>query len=502
VPTRTRAQEQATDEGYLSARLGKILAGQQRLDEGLRRRAESLGIRATEEAVRAHEERVLSEAGDAGGRPINDLEARLGASGVARGLLRESITRHAWRCAVGEAIVRAGRPEAAAEAVRAAFEERYGPEGVSRTYRQVVFSTDPASSRLEAGAGGVEDRAAVRAAAERSAKACLERIRADPVAWREDVALRRSRVDVEAASADATIAPRLAVARPGEADLVESTDAYWVLRILSRVPSCRVEAVRLAVLPRPGETAVRMRERAARAALELAQAPDPAMYSLENSDDPEDRRHGGVLEATIGVDADGSSPARRATEAPSEVLDELAQVAVGAVTRPVAWRGGFMLARLTARRAIPGRDRTDALLFRFPFDEAAVRAHRLAGGIERLAEERARRILAIVAGGGDMAALARAESEDAATREAGGVFVGGLDEGRVGAAFTGAVASLPPGGEARILRSPLGFHVIRCEREVRTQLPAVEAALRATIRARPASPRELEALFAALRDGG
>lgn len=126
---------------------------------------------------------------------------------------------------------------------------------------------------------------------------------------------------------------------------------------------------------------------------------------------------------------------------------------------------------------------------------------------EEVARERAAAIRARLRDGADFAELARAESDDAGTREQGG-DLGFFERGQMVAPFEEAAFALEPGVLSEPVRSPFGFHVIRVEEHRPEEVEALEDVqedlAREILRAEAAEAHATETmarLEAAVREG-
>jgi len=476
---------------YLEERLGRIYAVDERLDRALSERAGRLGIDggariAFEEArlgiTRDREGRPALSSGD----PLHPLEAHLAAIGGPRGVVAEALARIAARRALATALIIAERPPPTPEAIRAAFERAHGPGGVRRVYLEIAVSTDPRTRRRYPEVEALLDPARAREEARSAAAACARAVQGGA-----DIAAAARAEGGEPSTLAAAIArlgPAGAAATSAEAGamlVLEGPTTSAVVVIDERMSPARLDIVKLALAPRPGEEHTALRARAEEARRALAEAADPAFIPLERSDDPVDRRTGGVAQIMVGAaetsaTSHGARAGPEASPVPEALLPALARARVGETTPVVPWRKGYAAARVLARVPLPGTSRVLGRAALFPSDLDAARARLLAPRIDALAAARARSLLARIVAGERMDTLATKESDDPRAGETGGFSPPGAG---LPASIAEAALALAPAGPPALLRSPQGLHIVRCEEERRTRLIDVESRLRESLRA-------------------
>lgn len=135
--------------------------------------------------------------------------------------------------------------------------------------------------------------------------------------------------------------------------------------------------------------------------------------------------------------------------------DAVYKLKIGEVTpNPVRTQYGLHIIKVTDRRPAPGDTRCAHIMIRFsnpnptPEDTAAAYAK-----IRPLADS--------VAMGGDFAELARRHSEDPGSATRGG-DLGWFTRRRYVIPFDEAALVLKPGEVSRIIRTPFGYHIIKC----------------------------------------
>jgi hypothetical protein len=474
--TASRAAAQDDPAAYVGARLGAEYAHDARFDAALRERASASHAQVSQAAIAIERGPVQDRVESAFGKSLRDIGGNLAESGLPQEILAEAIEHQAWRRATLRAIIVAERPPVDEAALGRLFEARYGPGGVRRTYREVFFTLDPIMSKLlspqDVASRLPEARAAAHKAADELAsdiKAGKTRIASAP----ERGALIRA-LDVLQTSASGAIA----TAKVGEPFVVEGPEGVYVAIVDRRFDSANVEGVKMAILPRRGENADQLHDRLRAAVEMLHDADDPAMFALDNSDDEDDRRSGGVVRGSFGVAADGAAPARRTRStdnASPAILAALASVSPGEVTQPIPWKKGFAFARLV-KKDVVGEPRGEGTAACFLCNETAVRTRLLGGSLDSLAAAHAADVLDRVKRGEPLAQIAMAEGEHGDERRTGGIL---LDPGAsvFGAQFASDAAALPVGEPPRILRSNLGYHVIQCIDQTTTRFSDVRAKL-------------------------
>lgn len=105
------------------------------------------------------------------------------------------------------------------------------------------------------------------------------------------------------------------------------------------------------------------------------------------------------------------------------------------------------------------------------------------------ARAKAAALRAKLAAGADFAALARAESDDLASRDKGG-DLGFISRGSTAAAFEAAAYSLPVGELSGLLQTENGFHILRVEERQPMPFAAVKAMI-----ANDLAHREMDAIL-------
>jgi hypothetical protein len=487
---RGQEPDTASLEAYLKCRLGPAYAREFEVDRRLVERARKIGA-PTNPDTRLEEERLAIAAKNATGQ-AQDVDAFSTRLGFPAGAFSEELSHRAWRRSLAAEIVRAERPAPDPAALARAFEERYGPGGVLRTYRHILLSTDPLQTRAYTEADLARDTPAVKEAQRTAAEALVADLRAGKVRPGAPSTGGAHFESIDVAGSTGDLAGRLAAIPPNTPTLVEARTAYAVIIVERRISPARLEAVKMTVLPKPGELPSQTRARAEAAARALATAEDPAMYSLSESDDPEDQRTGGVIRLGAGLarsPSEGPAPAL-----PEGMVDALAALEPKAATGLFPWKKGYAFAVLTGKQAASGATRYEGRIATFPFDERAVRAATLGPRLGELAAERAAGLLARVKRGEDMGRLAADESDDPLSAPSGGLQAL-FNALTYGDEFVLAISNLAPGGDPAVIRSNLGYHVIRCESEVRTRYEDVAESMARSIREAMPTPDEIDALL-------
>lgn len=115
------------------------------------------------------------------------------------------------------------------------------------------------------------------------------------------------------------------------------------------------------------------------------------------------------------------------------------------------------------------------ILVRFKGSPVALRKGQADLSVEQ-ARTRAEALRSRLAGGGDFAALAKAESDDTGSAQNGGLL-GIVNRGGTAAAFEDAAFSLPVGELSKVVRTEYGFHILRVEQRTPLKLDAVRAVM-------------------------
>jgi len=471
----------------------------------LERRAKELKVEVPEAEVAAAADRVRKDLLE---KRYGGDEAKLRAALAQSGMTLEtwlSVRRRALRKdLLAKAVVRADRDLSEA-ALRNEFEARYGKGGVKRTGTVIFISTQVWTSGLYTQADFDADRVAIDAEASKRAQAArlelakgkdfaeLARERSDdPMAQKGGDYGRhwRNRLGAEADQ-------RLSQLKPGETSevLMTPTGAVvaratgihegWELRARQILLSTRVAGA--------GEAA--LRERKTQAALSeaatLTAAIKAGTASFEEtararSDHARSKEKGGDLGSFMS-----------GTLAP-ELEAALTALEDGGLSHPIVTPEGVHILQLISKKRRPDLDMPLISIMRFSTEFLKVKERRLAGVIEEKARDAAEDVKRRLEAGEDAAALARARSEDLASKEQGGAISEPLKPGtppEVEAAFR----ALTKAGEVALVKAERGYHVIKLETLEATDFAAKRAELEKEQREREPSPLELREYRDALR---
>lgn len=167
------------------------------------------------------------------------------------------------------------------------------------------------------------------------------------------------------------------------------------------------------------------------------------------------------------------------------------------VSEPIATPTGYELVLLHARELDPARDTKRVWHLFISTEYARVKARRLEGRIESLAENAAKALLTELQNGADFEVLARERSEDDLTKRKGGELTG-YRSGQLGPVFDAAIARMKP-MELELVRSDRGFHVVRLDAVVETSFDKVKAELLGEVSTRPITPGDIKRFLDELR---
>jgi parvulin-like peptidyl-prolyl isomerase len=379
------------------------------------------------------------------------------------------------------------------------FEGRFGPGGVDRSVRHIVFSTDAATSQAYTRAEYERDKPLVLAAAQQTA----EDVRASLLKGGDLNALAKIHSDDFSASRggalDVNWSGRFGKAFDDAVAQLQVGQISPVVRGRRGLHVARVDGLRLGARyvgayllvstksSGPKDTrdeATRdasARKKAARLAGLLRSGSDFARLSREHSDDPATAGKGGALGA-FGPGRLGPTVDRA-----------LETMKVGAVSAPIDTPNGVVLVQLSERERRPDQDRKRVSHVFVSTEFARVKARRLEGRLEVLARERAERVAGTARQpDADFAALAKAHSEDMSTRGAGG-RIARYRPGQLGPAVDAAIARMTAPGTVEVVRGPRGWHVVRLDGLKRSDFAKVRDKLLAEARATPPRAEDREA---------
>ena len=379
------------------------------------------------------------------------------------------------------------------------FEGRYGPGGVDRKVRHILFSTDPATSQAYTRAEYERDKPLVLAAARQTAadvRASLlagEALDAQAKAHSDDFsASRGGALDVNwsgrfgQAFDDAVARLKVGDVSP----VIEGRRGLHVARVDGVRRGARYVGAYILVTTSPSgpqdtrdepTRVAAARQKAARLAGLIRSGSDFARLAREQSDDPATASKGGAL---------GPFGPGRLGPAVDRVLETME---VGAVSDPVETPNGVVLVMLAEREWRPDEDRKRVSHVFISTEYARVKARRLDGRLEALAREHAERV-----GGtarqpdADFGALAKAHSEDMATRNAGG-RIARYRPGQMGEAVDAAIARMNTPGDVEVVRGTRGWHVVRLDGLSRADFAKVRDKLLSEVRTTPPRAEDREA---------
>ncbi len=388
------------------------------------------------------------------------------------------------------------------ERVRELFEQRYGKGGVQRTLRHVLVSTNVATSRFYTRADYEKEKPEILRQARRKAadvrRALVEGAKIDALAAKHSDdfsaekggALHANWSGRYGKAFDGAI-ERLSV---GEVSpVIEGRRGYHVAQVVGIRKGARYTGAHLFFKAR-AEDGV---DEAARFAAALARATaargrilggEPlGKVAAEVSEDPVSRPKGGALGAF--------GPGRLG----AEVDAVLEAMPLEQLSAPIRVGDGYQLVRLDKREWVPAEDRPLVSHVLVSTDYVKVKARRLGPDLEKRAQEKAERLLAEAqAPGADLQALAREHSEDELTRRNGGLLPRVLG-GRYGDAFEGALKDMKP-GDVKLVRSPLGFHILQLEAEAVSDFSKVRADLEKEVGKRGVSDEAIRGYVQGLRE--
>jgi len=389
--------------------------------------------------------------------------------------------------------------------VRALFERRYGKDGVRRRLRHILISTHVSNTRFYTRAEYDDEKPAI----ERTARKAAAGLRRELVAGADMAALAKTRSDDHSArrggdlgsawsgrfgkTFDAAVR-KLSVGQISP--VVQGRRGFHVIRVYGLRKGARYKGAHILVSARASGPDDK-RDEAARFAAARAEAEalreslqsggDLATVAREKSADPTSRGRGG--------DLGEFRPGRLG----GEVDPVLETLPLEQVSEPIRVSSGYELVRLDTRELRPAEDKKLVRHILISTEYFKVKARRLAGKLEAMAEARAKELDAkLRQPDADFAQLARDYSEDELTRRSGGEYAN-YRPGALGPKIDAALAQMKP-GDVRVVRSKRGLHVLELLGVTKTDYEKVRAELAAEIKGKPVSGGEIKRFLAGLRE--
>ncbi|MHC4837678.1 MAG: peptidylprolyl isomerase [Planctomycetota bacterium] len=452
------------------------------------------GVRVSPEEVTAAVDAQLKEV----------LQSRFAGSLQALGahLEKYELTVPTWRAArEAEAYVRllAERTlvaETREDRLKAAFEAKYGPGGVQREVRHLLYSTNVGNSRLYER----ETYDAEKAQIEADARQLATRLRARLDDGADFAELAAAHSDDYSASRGGELGTRWA-GRFGRAfddavgglepgartPVVRARRGFHIAEVTGIRRGARYTGRHIFVAADrdapDGQADAVARAEALRARIDGGE--DFAAVAREASGDPVTGARGGDL-GTFGPERLGS-----------RVALALQDLEPGHVSRPLEADNGAHIVELSSRDWIPAKDekRVRHILISTEFNK--VKRRRIGADLEARARARAEAAMERLRRGADFEALAEAESEDELSRRNGGRIARGRFDS-FGPEVTAALQSMDAGAR-QIVRGTRGFHVLEVAKLERTAMADVRAELEKAVAGEPPSEREVKAWIDGLR---
>lgn len=471
----------------------------------IERRARQLGVSVTAGAVDAAAAEQRKEMVERRYKDEAQFRALLAQNGMTLESWLDGLKRRLRRDLLAKAIVRADR-DVSDDALRREWEARYGPGGVQRRGRHILVSTQVWTSNLYTQADYEREKPELEADAKARAEAAWKEL----AAGKDFAALARERSDDHTAKDGGDLGrhwknrygseadQKLAALKPGETSPPIATPrGFLVARATARKDGYEFRARHLLLSTQiAGQADAAFREkRLADARSEAARLRDEIVsgkrkfeeVAAERSDDRGTRPRGGDL----GKFATG--------EMVPEFEAACLALEPGAVSEPVVTSFGVHLVQLIERTRRPERDEQHMAVILFSTEFLKVKERRLGGVIEARAAALAEEVAAKLRGGASADELARKHSDDAATREAGGLVEEPLKPG-LDAEAAAAFRALKAPGEVAVVRGKQGIHILKLETLEETPFERVKADLAAALRDREPTVAEIREYRERLRE--
>ncbi len=475
----------------------------------IERRAKQLGVALAPGEVEASVEKQKRELLEKRYRgDETQLRAALAGSGLTLETWTDSLIPRHRRDLLTKAVVRADR-DVSEEGLRREFEARWGPDGVKRWGRYIFISTQVWSSGLYTQADFQRERADLEADAKKRAEAAAQELKDG----KDFAALARERSEDPLASqgglhgvhwrnrfgteADAV----LAALKPGETSApiatprgtilarVTGTQEGWEIKarhilLSSRLSGQMDPAFREKKMAELRAEAAKLREEIAAGKLTFVEA------AAKRTDDPQGRDRGG----DAGTFQTGSRPA--------EFEAACLATAEGEMSAPIETPLGVQIVKVEKKTRRPENDQPLMRILLFSTEFLKVKERKLKDTIEAKAKTAADELAAKLKAGADGAELARAHSDDLATRDQGGAIeeplrAGTSQEQEAVQAFRGLAET----GAVAVVKGKSGWHVLKLEKIEHHDFAAEREALKKDVLARDVTPTEVREYRERLRAG-
>jgi len=457
------------------------------------RAAESAGVTVTDADVEAAVQKLMDDAVKQRfrGKP-EAFDAQLARFGLDTAAWKRGRAPEQRTYLLAERVV---AKQTFAERVSSLFESRYGKGGVQRTARHILVATNLASSRFYTR----KDYDAEKPRIMREARRRADEVRRALVEGADISKLAETHSDDFSANRGGALyanwsgrfgkafddtVRRLEVG--GVSPVVEGRRGYHVAKVVGVRRGANYEGRHIFVKSKGAEGMAAAEEKAKALRARIEAGEDLGRLARAASDDPATRPKGGALgrfsPGRLGADADA-------------VLETMPR---GVVSKPLRVGDGYQIVELQKRAFVPAQDRKLVSHVLMSTEYVKVKARRIGAELEERAEARAKTLLSQAqAEGADFGALAREHSEDELTRRNGGALP--RHAARYGETFQAALESMKP-GEIRVVRSKIGFHVLRLDSATKSEFEKVRAELEREVGKRDVPQEEVRAFVKSLRE--
>ncbi len=396
---------------------------------------------------------------------------------------------------LAEELIRRTREVTEAE-LREAWERQYGPDGVKRTIRHLLVSSNYANSEEYKIDHYNAERDVIGQAALQSARAVLQELQSgasfadlarehsDDFSAESGGSLGKnwkSRIGLEFDRVIDGLSPG------GVSEVFETRRGYHIARVDGIEDGYEFQASHLLLgaalnnLPQ-AEREGREREvleRAKSILEQLRQHPDEFVaLARAESEDRTTKTGGGSL---------GTFPRGRMA---SEFEEALLSMEPGEIAGPVKTRFGYHIIRLEGKTRKPQLDTKLVSHILFSTEFYKVREKKLKPVYERRAYEKISNLFSQIEAGKSFEELVRANSDDSYSRQRGGV-IENYTPALFGEEFDQAIQTLQPEDRGRIVKSPRGYHIVQVTAIQETPFESVSTGLRVELLARPITPVEV-----------
>jgi parvulin-like peptidyl-prolyl isomerase len=384
------------------------------------------------------------------------------------------------------------------ETLRHMFEEKYGTGGVQLKVRHIMKNVMVASSQdytlqqYEQDKAKIEEESAARAQEALSKLGAGQSFEAVMMAYSDDPRrMQGGTMTSWKGRFGADLDEAAGKLQKGQhSGVIKCPDGLRIIECTDVIQSDEVHALHILIAVGArgkGRTDADAKKKADELLAKIKAGADFGALAKENSDDPGSAARGGDL-GWFG---------RRVMVKEFEAV-AFTMAAGGITPEPVKTNFGYHIIKVLEKRTAEEKTIRQILV---GTQFAAVKDRKLRPALEAKARESLEALKTqSMQPGGSFAELAKANSDDGASKGDGGL-IQNYREGLYGGAFDEAVRSLKPGDPPRIVLDSAGnLHLVAVDEIIRTDFDKVRESLKNEELARPATPQEKSEYVAKLRE--